>query len=275
MRSTDIIFVPVLAIASAVALGCNRDANKPAEETKTTVTSDTKGTKTEQQGGQAAAGVLTESSREFLLAAATDGVLELEASKLAESRAQTEQVKKFAHMMVEHHGKANEELAKLAKSMNIDVPKALDENGQDKLDELRVESGRGFDEEYMDLMIDEHQRVIRNFERESERSDDPQQVRSWASQTLPTLRSHLDQAKTTEGEIENMPPAAPDVTSPGAAPQHEAGAAGSQTGTAGTPPQAGGSQTGAPGMHTGTHTGDTSKTGTRKTGGTSKTGKNE
>lgn len=62
-------------------------------------------------------------------------------------------------------------------------------------------------------MID--QRVIRNFEREAERNAEPQPVRSWASQTLPTLRTHLDRAKATEDEIAK----APDVTSPGAASQ--------------------------------------------------------
>jgi putative membrane protein len=274
MRSTDIIFVPVLAIASAMALGCNRDANEPGEAgTKTIAASDTKDTKdankTVQPGGQAAAGVLTESSREFLLAAATDGVLEVEAGKLAESRAQTEPVKQFAKMMVEHHTKANEELAKLARSMSIDVPKALDENAQDKLDDLRDESGLDFDEEYLDLMIDEHQRVIRNFEREAERNDEPQPVRSWASQTLPTLRTHLDRAKATEDELAKTPAATPDATSPGAASQQEAGG---DTKTGDT--KTGDTKTGD------TKTGDTktgdAKTGTTKSGdaktGTTKTG---
>ncbi len=184
MRSTDIISVSALVLASAVALGCNRDASAPGGE----------------KGGEAA-GDVTEKSRDFIVAAAVDGMLEVEAGKLAESRAQSEPVKQFARMMIEHHAKANEELAKLAQSKRVEIPKALDEDAQDELEDLREESGEDFDEEYIDLMIAEHRRAIRKFERQANRDDDPE-VRGWASQTLPTLRTHLDEAKRTEDALD-------------------------------------------------------------------------
>jgi putative membrane protein len=233
MRATEIIFASALATASAVALGCNRDANRTDDKTVAG----------EDEEGGRAAGPLSESTREFILAAATDGLLEMEAAKLAESRAQTEPVRQFARMMAEHHARANEELAALARRKNVEVPKALDEKAQDRLDGLRDETGRDFDEEYLDFMIDEHQRVIREFERQAEREGEDPDVKGWASQTLPTLRTHLDQAKRTEDSIDESPfgglgnigadRGAQDVASPGSQ---------GQTKTDFTPPPAGGAR---------------------------------
>jgi putative membrane protein len=184
MRATEIILVSALALASAVALGCNRDTKETLEKTD--------------------GGPLSDDTRELILTATNDGRLEEEAAKLAESRAQTEPVRQFARMMADHHARANEELARLAKSKDVELPEALDDEAQDKLGGLRDETGRDFDEEYLDLMIDEHQRVIRQLEREAERDDDAD-VQRWASQTLPTLRSHLDEAKRTEDSIDETP----------------------------------------------------------------------
>lgn len=188
MRSTELIFASVLVLASAVALGCSR-ANEPvAGEAK------------------ADAGQLTEDVREVILTATTDGMLEVEAARLAESRAQTEPVRQFARMMAEHHARANEELAALAERKHVELPASLDDEAQDELEGLRDEIGRDFDEEYLDLMIDEHQRVIRQLEREAKRKGNDADIQQWASQTLPTLRSHLDEAKRTEDSIDETPP---------------------------------------------------------------------
>jgi putative membrane protein len=184
MRATEIILVSALALASAVALGCNRDTKETLEKTD--------------------GGPLSDDTRELILTATNDGRLEEEAAKLAESRAQTEPVRQFARMMADHHARANEELARLAKSKDVELPEALDDEAQDELGGLRDETGRDFDEEYLDLMIDEHQRVIRQFEREAKRDEDAD-VKRWASQTLPTLRSHLDEAKRTEDSIDEAP----------------------------------------------------------------------
>jgi putative membrane protein len=256
MRSTDIIFVPLLAIASAVALGCQRDdADKPAETgTKTSVGEEAKA------GGATAQ--LTANGREFILTAAKHGTIEVQASRLAESKAQTDSVKELARMIVEHHTRANDELAKLAKGFALELPMTLDASAQDELDDLRKATGREFDEAYVDLVIDEHERAVRLFEGQAKNDDDPA-VRAWASQMLPTLRSHLDLGKTTKDSLDETPPAA--VPPAGGSPS------GTQPSGAGTPDAGAAGDTKTGDTKTGdTKTGDT-KTGDTKTGDT-KTG---
>jgi len=270
MRSTDTIFVSLLALVSGLTLGCQRDEEKTGDaDTKTSAGAEAQpGQQAQQadqavpnqQGGQATAGQLSPDARQFMLLAAQDGLLEVEAGRLAQTKATTDPVREYARMMVEHHSRANEELMRLAQTMGLELPKALDANGHEKLDKLREQTGRDFDEEYMDLMIDEHQRVIGMFERQAEREEDAAPLRGWASQTLPTLRSHLEQAKTAEDEIDEVPAVAPtDAAGAGTMPT-ESGAAGAGAGGAAGDTKTGGGTGTKTGGGTGTKTGDT-KTG--------------
>jgi putative membrane protein len=266
MRSTDTIFVSVLTLVSALAIGCNRDTTDAGQSDAKSKTEPGAATPASgQAGGQAgaqagsqgspAAGQLTEEGREFIMTASQDGLLEVEAGRLAEKNAQTESVRQFARKMVEHHGKANEELAQVAKSKNLQVPTALVEAGQDRLDKLRDKTGRELDQEYMDMMVDEHQKAIRRFERQAERDEDPE-VGQWATKTLPTLRSHLDEAKRIEDTLDDQPTSA--AQSPGGMD--------SPSGMGGGDTKTGGGDTKTGGGDTKTGGGDT-KTGDTKTGG--------
>jgi putative membrane protein len=257
MRSTHTIFVALLALATSVAVGCTRDEDKTRADAEVQPGQQADQAVGTQPGGQATPGQLTADGREFLLLAAQDGLLELEAARLAQTKAQTEPVREFARMMVEHHTRTNEELMRLGQGLGLEMPKALDANAHKKLDKLQGESGRDFDKEYMDMMVDEHRRIIGMFERQAGREEDAP-VGGWASQTLPMLRNHLDQAKATEDRIDDVPSTAPPTDAVGARP--EAGDA--KTGTGDAKTGTGDAKTGTGDAKTGT--GDT-KTGTGDT----------
>ena len=61
---------------------------------------------------------------------AKGGMAEVALGELAVTRAKNEDVKKFGRRMVEDHGKANQELAQLAKNKGVEVPKDLDRTHQ-------------------------------------------------------------------------------------------------------------------------------------------------
>src|SRR2546430_12126882 len=66
------------------------------------------------------------SDQKFVMEAAKGGMAEVELGKLAQDKAASEQVKNFGKRMVDDHGKANDELQKLAKDKNITLPTDLD-----------------------------------------------------------------------------------------------------------------------------------------------------
>ncbi len=130
----------------------------------------------------------------FVKKAAQGGMAEVVLGQLAVQKASNEQVKKFGQRMVDDHTKANEELKQVAAQKNIDVPQQLD--AKDKMTKARLEklSGAQFDKAYMRDMVNDHRKDVAEFERASKMVKDPV-VKSFAEQTLPTLREHLKEAE--------------------------------------------------------------------------------
>lgn len=184
MRVSNI--APLIVVASALAFGCNYDSSNP---------NDPKNKEAPVEPGKTT--TISEDGREFVMTAMRDGLLEVEAAKLAQAKATDASVKKYAHMMVEQHGKANDELSALARGHNLEVPTTVTKDGNDELEKLRNKAGKDFDEAYVDMMIDAHEDAVDLFEKQAKRDKDAD-LQQWASKTVPTLRTHLEEAKTAK-----------------------------------------------------------------------------
>lgn len=145
-------------------------------------------------------GTLDNNTRDFVVEAASAGMMEVELGQLAQQKATNQRVKDFAAMMVRDHGKANEEL-KAAVSGKTNIPASLTDKHQRHINDLRDKSGADFDKAYMKMMVDDHEADIKKFENISKETNDPA-VRDFASKTLPTLRQHLTEAKSIRDELQ-------------------------------------------------------------------------
>lgn len=65
---------------------------------------------------------------------------------------------------------------------------------------LAEESGREFDEQYVELMVQEHEKAVELFEEAAEEATD-QEVRSFASMHVDSLREHLQEAKSLQRAV--------------------------------------------------------------------------
>jgi len=146
--------------------------------------------KTETSSGQ-----LAPADRQFIKKAAQGGLAEVELGKLATEKAASPEVKQFGQRMVDDHGKANDQLKQVASQKGITVPEKL--NAKDAATKARLEklSGKAFDRAYMQDMVADHTKDVSEFRTESKTAKDPD-VKSFASQTLPTLKDHLKEAKS-------------------------------------------------------------------------------
>lgn len=138
--------------------------------------------------------VMNEEQADFLVEAASSGMMEVELSKAAVEKAMYPRVKSFAKMMVEHHKETNRELKNLANKKNITLPLSLDSVQLKDIRGLKQKSGRDFDRSFMERMEDDHEREIRKFEDASENHKDSD-VQVFAAKTLTKLRAHLDSVK--------------------------------------------------------------------------------
>jgi putative membrane protein len=136
----------------------------------------------------------------FVMEAANGGMAEVELGKLAADKASSDEVKKFGQRMVDDHGKANDELKKLAENKNITLPTAPDAKHKATMDRLSKLSGESFDRAYMQEMLKDHRKDVNEFRTESKSGKDPD-VKAWAAKTLPTLEEHLKLAQNASKAV--------------------------------------------------------------------------
>ncbi len=134
------------------------------------------------------AGPSSSSPATFVNMAAQDGMTEVALGKLAQSKSNNPDVRKYAQKMVQDHGKADAELAHIAKAKNLEVPAQLDAAHQKMVDSLSAQSGAAFDGTYAAHMAQDHNEAIHLFQSASN-SGDPE-LAGFARKTLPTLQEH-------------------------------------------------------------------------------------
>lgn len=134
---------------------------------------------------------------EFAKKAAQGGMAEVKLGQLAEEKGQKPEVKKFGKRMVEDHTKANDKLKEAAMKDNINLPTDLDSKDEAEYDSLSKLSGAEFDKAYAKHMVKDHEQDIAEFRREAN-TGQKDSVKKFAAETLPTLQSHLREARQME-----------------------------------------------------------------------------
>jgi len=139
-------------------------------------------------------GGVSAADRQFMDKAAQGGMAEVELGQLAEQNGQSADVKSFGKRMVDDHTKANDQLKQLASQKDVTLPTNLDAKDQATKDRLSKLQGAAFDKAYMHDMVTDHRKDVAEFKHESMAAKDPA-VKNFASTTLPTLESHLQEAE--------------------------------------------------------------------------------
>jgi putative membrane protein len=140
------------------------------------------------------------SDQAFVMAAAQGGMAEVELGKLASEKGSRDDVKKFGQRMVDDHSKANAELKTLAQNKNITLPSEIGPKEKALRDNLLKLSGDAFDRTYMQAMVEDHTKVVREFRMESKAGKDAD-IKAWAAKTLPTIEEHLRLAQDVNRAI--------------------------------------------------------------------------
>jgi len=212
----------VLALACALAVmafACHKENNNNAyTDTSTTTTSatdtsmttstigtsgtETSGTTSTSSTGSSGGTVssLDPADKDFVMKAAQGGMAEVMLGQTASSKGTSPDVKNFGNRMVSDHGKANDELKQLAQNKGMALPADVDAESKKMSDKLLKLSGKDFDKEYMNGMVDDHEKDVKEFEKASKDAKDPD-LKAWASKTLPTLQDHLKMAKETKAKL--------------------------------------------------------------------------
>src|SRR5687768_13922657 len=115
-------------VSSVVLFSCNNDGSTSGNTDTSTTTSTTTGSTMDTGTGTTATGGANnvgETERTFMMEAASGGMMEVEAGRLAQQTASHDRVKSFGNMMVQDHTNANNELKALASTKNVTLPDSM------------------------------------------------------------------------------------------------------------------------------------------------------
>ncbi len=138
--------------------------------------------------------------RKFLTDAAAGGMYEVEAGKLAADKGTDPDVKAFGQKMVDDHGKANDKIKQIAGDKGVKLPTELGTLDKHSIEKLQKTNGADFDRLYISEMVKDHKKDINDFQHESKAAKD-NDVKTFASDTLPTLQDHLKMAEAAATKI--------------------------------------------------------------------------
>ena len=178
----------------------NSSGNMNSSQNRNSSRSNRNSSNSNATGEQAGMGTLNTHDRDFMMEAAMGGMMEVELGRVAAQKGMSDSVKQFGQRMVDDHSKANTELMTLATSKGITLPAALDDKHRKEVTKLSGMSGAEFDRAYMKLMVSDHKKDVSEFEKQSTKATDPD-VKAFATNTLPTLKDHLQQATTVESTV--------------------------------------------------------------------------
>jgi putative membrane protein len=145
-------------------------------------------------------GTLSGMDEKFATAAAGGGMAEVKLGELALKNASNADVKKFAQRMVDDHTKAGDKLKTIASKDNINLPSDMDAKDKATYDRLSKLQGAQFDQAYMRDMVKDHKTDVAEFQKEANGGKNAD-LKSFASDTLPTLQEHLKMAQDTLSKL--------------------------------------------------------------------------
>ncbi|HEX8368720.1 MAG TPA: DUF4142 domain-containing protein [Pyrinomonadaceae bacterium] len=138
--------------------------------------------------------------KDFMNEAAVGGMAEVELGRLASTKAQNADVKKFAQTMVADHTKANGELKTLATGEGATLPIELDAKHKSTMTEMQGLSGADFDKAYIAGQLADHEKTVKLFQAQAQSGTDAE-IKAFAVKNLPTLQMHLEMVRNLNNKM--------------------------------------------------------------------------
>ena len=145
----------------------------------------------------------TMTAQGFVTAAATSDMYEVQAAKLAEDKASSPAVKKFAAQMIHDHTGSTAKLTHILKDdtgLKATPPSDLDERRKGLENNLALSAPADFDKTYVDQQVAAHQEAVTLFSGYADKGDNTA-LKNFATSTLPTIQAHLTMAKDMQAAM--------------------------------------------------------------------------
>ncbi len=130
----------------------------------------------------------------FYREAIESGLAEVEQGLLARDKGQSPAVKAFGSMIVRDHSAAVAKLRAIASAKGIELPDSPNVAQAASIEMLKRLSGETFDRIFIRTLVRDHEVDMAAFKEEARSGLDPD-ARGFATATLPTLQTHIEQIR--------------------------------------------------------------------------------
>lgn len=134
--------------------------------------------------------IVDEDVAEFLVKSADARMMDIKEGRLAKQKATKESIREYGQLMVTDQTKLLNELKKLASKRSITLPSDISDKKESGREDLAVKTGEDFDKKFIKMMIIDHERDIKLFEKAIKFDD--VEVSTFAKNYLPLIQSHLN-----------------------------------------------------------------------------------
>jgi putative membrane protein len=185
-----------LLILGLISIGCSSTNKASTPDTSAQPNSGASAS----SAGNSGSSPSSNPDQDFVTKAAQGNSAEIELGKMVAAKTKDPNVKQFAQMMVKDHTTALNQLQELAQTKNLNLNDNLPDDAKSLQEKLSSDTGKQFDKDYMDGMVQDHQKDVQEFTEESQNAKDPA-VKQWASNTLPVLQKHLQKAQQIDAKL--------------------------------------------------------------------------
>jgi putative membrane protein len=138
--------------------------------------------------------------------AVTANQVDVEAGRLAETKARSAEVKTFAELMVKDHASVVKSASELADKLKLtpednDTSKALAAGGKDNVEKLSKLDGAAFDRAYVAHEVAYHQTVLDAIDKTLIPNAKNGELKGLLQSVRPVVVQHLDHAKMLEMKL--------------------------------------------------------------------------
>jgi putative membrane protein len=132
--------------------------------------------------------------------------VDIDAGKLAESKAHDPKVKEFAQRMVTDHTGVNKQASALAQKLKLtpedsDASKSLKDGGAANVAKLKGMSGSAFDKAYVDHEVVYHQAVLDTIDKTLLPNAKNAELKGLIEKVRPAIDDHLQHAKHLQADM--------------------------------------------------------------------------
>jgi len=136
----------------------------------------------------------------------TANQVDIDAGKLAQTKASAKEVKDFAQLMITDHSGVNKSATELVTKLKVtpepnDTSKSLQKGGDDNLAALKKLEGAAFDKAYVDHEVVYHQAVLDAVDKTLIPSASNAELKALLIKVRPAFVAHLQHAKQLQASL--------------------------------------------------------------------------